>query len=174
MITKVLDPNAVREMSENISLSQCNEYLAIFTQTKDNLVKVGNRVTTFLQMVTEWGYSSPTDFLIEGGIIPNPNLKRPRTKISDETRLNIVNDLKSGKSTKEISSKYGVTDDAVYNIKGKEHLTKSREKVILVKTEETKDTTVIVPTSPPTNGPTTGDQPTPPPVAPQDQGQIAA
>ncbi len=117
--------------------------------------------TQIEKMSSESGSPTVKDFLIRLGYVPDPTVKRPRTKIDPVKREEIVRDLKSGTlTTNEISQRYGVTVDAVYNIKSKVGLTKPREKVVMVKTEETKDKTVIVPT--------------PPPVAPSDQGQIAA
>ena len=121
----------MREMLKGMSLSDKKVLFSSFDQEKDQLTKIEDRRTTFLQLVTEWGYKTPTDFLIEGEIIPNPTVKKPRTKITDEVRQNIVTDLKSGTmTTKQISDKYGITTDSIYNIKGKAGLTKPRTKKV--------------------------------------------
>jgi hypothetical protein len=113
------------------------------------------------KMSSEVGCGSVNEFLIRLGYLPDPSIKKPKTKIDSVKRQEIVNDLKLGTMpTKEISLKYGVTVDAVYNVKSKAGLTKRREKVVLVRTEETKDKTVIVPI--------------PPTVVPPAQDEIAA
>lgn len=128
MMNKTNGSVGIREMLKGMSLSQKEEFFSTYDGEKDQVAKVKERRTTFLNIVKEWGYPSPTDFLIDGEFIPNPNLKRPRTVIDEVIRKNIIEDLKLGVKTKEISSKYGVTPDAIYNIKGKASLTTPRKK----------------------------------------------
>lgn len=145
-----------------MSLSQKKDFINVVTQEKDQVEKIDEYRTKFINLVKEWGFDSTQTFLIQGEFLPNPNVKRPRTKIDLDTRQKIVDDLKSGTlSTNEISSRYGVTVDAVYNIKSKVGLTKPRE----MKMEQTPTVTpptpqtVGNPTTVPT--PPTGVQPTP-------------
>ena len=128
MKNKQLGITSIREMFKNMSLSDRNEVINSFNQEKDKLGKVEERRTTFIQLVKDWGYTSPTDFLIEGEFIPNPTVKRPRTVITDDLHQNISNDLKVGTMTsREISEKHKVTESSVDTIKRKMGLTKPRK-----------------------------------------------
>lgn len=139
MNTKMLDIPSIRVLSEEMTSDQINECLQFFTERKVRLDKVKDHKTHFLKMVEEWGYKTPTDFLTEVGITPKP--KKERKKISDEDRQKIISDLTEGKlSNKEVSKKYGITMDSVYNIRAKNGLTSPKKK-----TEETP--TPIVPPS---------------------------
>jgi hypothetical protein len=105
------------------------------------------------KMSSERGCGSVNEYLIVLGYLPDPTVKRPRTKIDPVKREEIVKDLKLGTlSTNDISLKYGVTVDAVYNIKSEAGLAIRREKVILTTTVVTPTSTVVVPT-PPTDVP---------------------
>jgi transposase-like protein len=117
-------------MFKDMSLLEKKEFISQMTEENNKVTKIEGHRTTFLQLVTEWGYKTPMDFLIEAEFIPNPSVKKPRVKITDEVRQKVVTDIKSGVSTKEISLKYGVTEDSVYNIKGKSGLTKQRTKTV--------------------------------------------
>lgn len=136
------------------SLSEKKELLSLMTEENNKVTVLEDRRKTFQDLLNQWGYKSPTDFLIECEFIPNPSVKKPRVKITDEVRQNIVTDLKSGVPTKEISSKYGVTEDAIYNIKGKSGLTKPR-------TKTTPSPSVTVPTPPKVETKTTVPSPNP-------------
>lgn len=121
MINNILDNSKIREMFKNMSLSQRMEVIETITQEGDQVRKVEERRKTFIQTVTDWGYSSPTDFLIECEFISNPSVKRQR--MGKETRLKVVEDIKSKTLTnQQISEKHGVSVDSVYNIRSKEGL----------------------------------------------------
>ena len=97
------------------------------------------------RMSSESGSPTVNDFLIRLGYITNPSVKKPRVKISDEVRRNIVTDLTNKVPTKDISTKYGVTEDSVYNIKGKSGLTKPKTKNVPTPTVTVNPTTVPSP-----------------------------
>ena len=127
-----------RELEDTKSLEQIQKDIEQLKLKQEKLLKKKDHRSTFLKLVTDSGYGSPTEYLIELGYIPNPSVKKSRVKITDEVRQNIVNDLTNKVSTKDISSKYGVTEDSVYNIKGKNGLTKP-------KTKKVPTTTVPIP-----------------------------
>ncbi|HEY4246204.1 MAG TPA: helix-turn-helix domain-containing protein [Lacunisphaera sp.] len=135
------DTNDIRVLLSGMTLSQKKEFLSKMAEETNKVTQIDDRRTTFLNQLNEWGYTSPTDFLIECEFIPNPLVKKSRVKITDDVRQNVVTDLKSGVSTKEISIKYGITEDSVYNIKGKCGLTKPRTKTV-----QTPSVTVPIPT----------------------------
>jgi hypothetical protein len=101
--------------------------------------------TDIERMSKESGSPTVNDFLIRLGYIPNPSVKKPRVKITDEVRRNIVADLTNKVPTKDISTKYGVTEDAIYNIKGKNGLTKPKTKKVPTPTVSLNPTTVPSP-----------------------------
>jgi transposase-like protein len=136
-----------------MTLSQKMEYFSQMDEEKSKVIVLKDRQTKFQDLLNQWGYKSPTEFLIECEFITNPSVKKTRTVISKEVRQNIVTDLNNKVPTKDISSKYGVTDDTVYKIKGEEKLTKPKTKKVPT------TTTVTVPT-PTTDNPTTVPTPT--------------
>ena len=121
------DIKSIREMFKNMSLSNRNEVINSINQEKDRLGKVEERRTTFIQLVKEWGYTSPTEFLIEGEFIPNPTAKRPRTHIDPITRSKVLERTREGKTTKEISTELGVHRDTVYSIRSTNGLSQKRK-----------------------------------------------
>lgn len=130
MSTKHTNISQIREMLKNMSLSSRSEFISTLDQDKEQIKTVMNRRNTFIQTVTDWGYSTPTDFLIECEFIPNPTVKRPRTVITDDLRQMIISDLKLGTMTsKEVSGKHHVPVSSVDNIKGDLGLTKQRKKM---------------------------------------------
>ena len=136
-----------RELDETKSLEIIESEMKCLEQKKTKLLKKKENRQTFLNNVTEWGYGSPTEFLIEMGYFPNPSVKKTRTVISKEVREKIITDLKNKVPTKEISSTYGVTDDTVYNIKGEEGLTKPKTKKVPTTTTVTTPTVTVSPTT---------------------------
>jgi hypothetical protein len=114
-------------------------------EEKSKVSVLEDRRTKFQDLLNQWGYKSPTDFLIECEFIPNPSVKKPRVKITDEVRRNIITDLTNKVPTKDISTKYGVTEDAIYNIKGKAGLTKPKTKKVPTPTVPVGPTTVPTP-----------------------------
>lgn len=127
MSNNTLGITSIREMFKNMSLSDRNEVINSFNQEKDKLGKVEERRNTFIQLVKDWGYTSPTDFLIEGEFIPNPTVKRPRTYIDPITREKVLERSREGKTTKEISTELGVHRDTIYSIRSTNGLSQKRK-----------------------------------------------
>jgi hypothetical protein len=119
------------EMLERMSLADRKKFVGVFEDTKTQFTKVETQLGQFGKLVEEWGYGSVKDFLMTGEFLRNPNKRRPRTVISDETRQSIIGDLRSGSlKTWEISEKHNVPMDSIYNIKSKSGLTKVKGKVV--------------------------------------------
>ena len=115
------------EMIGRTNLANRKKFVGVFEGTKTQLDKIENELSQFEKMVVGWGYKTPKDFLMNGEVIRNPNKRRPRTVITDETRRAIVEDVKSGLlKTREISEKHNVPENSVYNIKSKNGLTRKR------------------------------------------------
>lgn len=146
MKTKMLDSNSMWEVLCGMTLSDRKVFFSQMEGEKSKVTVLEDRRKTFDDLLNQWGYKSPTDFLIECEFIPNPTVKKPRVKITDEVRRNIVTDLTNKVPTKEISTKYGVTEDAIYNIKGKSGLTKPKTKKVPTPTVTVNPTTVPTPT----------------------------
>ena len=128
-----IDQNTNRETDESESLRLIDEDMKTLELKRTKIVRNRDVRSKFDNQVKDWGYNSITEFFIELKYIPDPTVKRPRTKITKETKEKIEVDLKLGTmSTKEISVKYGITEDSVYNIKGKKGLTKQRIKKVSV------------------------------------------
>ena len=142
MITKLQNIN--KTDLNDMSREDVFRLLSVLGEWKTDDDKNSVYRTDIERMSKESGSPTVNDFLIRLGYIPNPTVKKPRVKITDEVRRNIVTDLTNKVPTKEISTKYGVTEDAIYNIKGKSGLTKPK--------------TTKVPT-PPTENPTTVPSP---------------
>ena len=134
------------DILKGMSLSDRKVFFSQMDGEKSKVTVLEDRRTKFQDLLNQWGYKSPTDFLIECEFIPNPTVKKQRVKITDEVRRNIVADLTNKVPTKDISSKYGVTEDAIYNIKGKAGLTKPKTKKVPTPTVTVNPTTV--PTTP--------------------------
>ena len=142
------------DLLKGMSLSDRKVFFSQMEGEKSKVTVLEDRRKTFQDLLSQWGYKSPTHFLIECEFIPNPSVNKPRVKITDEVRRNIVTDLTNKVPTKDISTKYGVTEDAIYNIKGKSGLTKPKTKKVPT------TTTVTVPTPTVTVNPTTVPTPT--------------
>lgn len=146
MKTKMLDSNSMWEVLCGMTLSDRKVFFSQMEGEKSKVTVLEDRRKTFDDLLNQWGYKSPTDFLIECEFIPNPTVKKPRVKITDEVRRNIITDLTNKVPTKDISTKYGVTEDAIYNIKGKSGLTKPKTKKVPTPTVTVNPTTVPTPT----------------------------
>lgn len=140
------------DLLKGMSLSDRKVFFSQMEGEKSKVTVLEDRRTKFQDLLNQWGYKSPTDFLIECEFITNPSVKKSRVKITKEVRKNIISDLRKEVPTKEISTKYGVTEDAIYNIKGKSGLTKP-------KTKKVPTPTVTVPTPTVTVNPTTVPSP---------------
>ena len=134
------------DLLKGMSLSDRKVFFSQMEGEKSKVTVLEDRRKTFQDLLSQWGYKSTTDFLIECEFIPNPTVKKPRVKITDEVRRKIVTDLTNKVPTKEISTKYGVTEDAIYNIKGKSGLTKPKTKKVPTPTVTVNPTTVPTPT----------------------------
>jgi cytochrome oxidase assembly protein ShyY1 len=129
MITKLQNIN--KTDLNGMSREDVFRLLSVLGEWKTDDDKNSVYRTDIERMSKESGSPTVNDFLIRLGYIPNPTVKKPRVKIT---------------------TKYGVTEDAIYNIKGKSGLTKP-------KTKKVPTPTVTVPTPTVTVNPTTVPSP---------------
>lgn len=135
--------NNNRELDESKSLEMIESEMNRLIQEKSKVLQKRDHRTTFLKNLTEWGYGSPTEFIIQMGFIPPPSVKKPRTVITEELRQKVVEDLKLGTMTsKEVSVKHGIPVSSVDNIKGHSGLTKPRTKTVKTPTESVSPSNV--------------------------------
>ena len=138
MITKLQNIN--KTDLNGMSREDVFRLLSVLGEWKTDDDKNSVYRTDIERMSKESGSPTVNDFLIRLGYIPNPTVKKPRVKITDEVRRNIITDLTNKVPTKDISTKYGVTEDAIYNIKGKSGLTKPKTTKVPTPTTENPTT----------------------------------
>lgn len=115
------------EMLGRMSLDSRRKFVGVFEDTKTQVTRVETQLGELEEMVGKWGYGSVKDFLMTGEFIRDPKKRRPRTVISEKTRMSIIEDLKTGSlKTWEISEKHNVPIDSIYNISSKNGLTKKK------------------------------------------------
>lgn len=134
-LKKVLNSNNLSSEVLNLSPEELDKLLLTVTEKKESDRKIQSKHVDFETFTKSQGSNSPKEYLIMLGYLPNPDLKRPRIIITDEIRKMIVKDLIDKVPTHTISERYDVTEDSVYNIKGKNGLTKNRIKSPSVESE---------------------------------------
>ena len=123
----------VRSAVLGFTPAMVDEFLVELTKRKETDVRISNIKSKFESLVSEWGWTSPKEFIADLGYLTPHSVAKTtvtsgRVRLTAERRAEIVETLKMGiKSTDEIASDFGVSVDLVYSVKSKAGLAAKRK-----------------------------------------------